>query len=201
MSFITLTDPNSSAAEAYRTLRASLLFASNERPIKTLLMAAPDDPAASARAAANLATVFAQIGRRVIAVDANLRAPQLSALFGIGNERGLIEALGGQGAPALQNGAVQGLQVLPAGSGAVIASDVVSSTRMAHLLSELAAGVDLVIVNAAPTNVSDAAVLAAQCDAALLVVTANKTRRDALAHAKTEMEKARTRFLGAVLVG
>jgi capsular exopolysaccharide synthesis family protein len=201
MSLITLTDPNSSVAEAYRTLRASLMFAANERPIKTLLMAAPDDPSASARAVANLATVFAQIGHRVTAVDANLRAPQLHTLFGIGNERGLIEALAGTGAPSLHSSAVPGLSVLPAGAGTAIASDAVSSKRMTELLADLATGAELVLINAAPTVVSDAAVLAAQCDATLLIVTANKTRRDALAHAKAEMDKARARFLGAVLVG
>ncbi len=200
MTLITLSKPDSSAAEAYRTLRTNLRFAALEAPLKTLVLASPDHAAASADAVANLAVVCAQGEKRVIVVDANLRQPQLHERFGLSNSVGVIEALHG-GAPALQESKVPGLTVLAAGSASAIASDAVSSARMAALLAELCTRADLVLINAAPAAAfSDAAVLAAGADAALLIVSKGRTRRDALQQSRDAFARAHARLIGAVLM-
>lgn len=200
MNLVTLTSPNSAAAEAYRTLRTNVYFATIDDLLKTIVVAAPDSGGSAAEAAANLAVVFAQAGRRVILVDADLRTPQLHTLLGLPNGAGLIDALA-SGAAALQTSPVAGLQVLTAGVGSVIASDVLSSPNVVDLLRELAAQADVVLVSAAPAaEYSDAAMLASVADAAILVVTRDRTRRDALAAARDALLRAKARLLGAVLI-
>ena len=87
LDLITLTDPRSPAAEAYRTLRTNLTFAALDKPIETLLVtsAAPDE--GKSIVLANLAVTMAQGERRTILVDADLRRPSLHEIFGVANER------------------------------------------------------------------------------------------------------------------
>ncbi|MCX6019914.1 MAG: capsular biosynthesis protein [Chloroflexi bacterium] len=201
MTLVTLTTPNSAAAEAWRTLRTNLQFAALEAPLKTVVIAAPDAGGSAAEAAANLAVVCAQIGRRVVLVDADLRQPQIHTVLGLPNASGLVEALAAPGvAIPLQAGPVHGLRVLTAGAGSVIASDALSSARMMDVLQEIAREADLVLVHTAPAAVySDAAVLAAGSDAAILIVTRDRTRRDAVAAARDALRRAHARLLGAVV--
>lgn len=204
MSLVTLSQPNAAAAEAYRTLRTNLHFAALDAPLASIVIASPDIAAASADAVANLAVVCAQSERRVIAVDANLRQPQLHERFGLTNSAGVIEALLSTvpgAAPALQNTAVPGLRVLTAGTAPAVASDAVSSARMIALIAALREQADLVLINAAPVAAfSDAAILAAAADGAVLVVSRNKTRRDALQAARDAFARAKARLVGAVMV-
>jgi capsular exopolysaccharide synthesis family protein len=204
MSLVTLSQPNAAAAEAYRTLRTNLHFAALDAPLASIVIASPDIAAASADAVANLAVVCAQSERRVIAIDANLRQPQLHERFGLTNSAGVIEALLSTvpgSAPALQNTTVPGLRVLTAGTAPAVASDAVSSTRMVALIAALREQADLVLINAAPVAAfSDAAILAAAADGAVLVVSRNKTRRDALQTARDAFARAKARLVGAVLV-
>ncbi|NMC03313.1 MAG: CpsD/CapB family tyrosine-protein kinase, partial [Chloroflexi bacterium] len=83
---ITLKDPTSPAAEAYRALRVNLMYATLDQPVKTLVIAAPateDNAPVPPDVAVNLAVVAAQAGQRVILVDADLRHPLLHVLFGV----------------------------------------------------------------------------------------------------------------------
>jgi succinoglycan biosynthesis transport protein ExoP len=85
----TLLYPRSSAAESYRTLRTNVEFASVDAPIRTLLVTSSVPGEGKTVTAANLAVVFAQTGRRVILVDADLRKPGVHLLFDLPNARGL----------------------------------------------------------------------------------------------------------------
>ena len=200
MDLITLAFPNSAGAESWRTLRTNLHFAALERALKTLVIASPADAALSAQAVANLAVVSAQGEKRVIALDVNLRSPQLHTQFGLQNSTGLAEALQGA-ALTLLDTSVPGLRVLTAGLAPIIASDAVGSARMASLIESLKEQADLILINCAPAaEFSDAALLAASADAALLVVAADKTRRADVEKARDAFTRARARLLGAVLL-
>src|SRR5512136_945738 len=98
LTLITLTHPRSTAAEAYRALRANLTLASLERPIHTLTVAAVAAGEDTSVLLANLGVVMAQAGQRAILVDADLRHPSLHERFGVPNERGLTTVLEGQDA-------------------------------------------------------------------------------------------------------
>lgn len=206
MNLITLTQPQSATAEAYRTLRTNLHFATLDAPAKTLLIASPDPDDAPARVLANLAVTMAQVGRRVIAVDANLRQPTLHALFDLPNATGLSDWLSSAhddlGASALQPTSVPGLHVLSAGATPPVPIDLISSARMATAITRLSTLADAVLFNAPPVGeFSDAALLASQLDGALIVFTAGKTRRDQARQAKDILARAHARVIGAVMIG
>src|SRR5215207_8979795 len=86
---VTLIDPRSQVSEAYRTLRTNIQFSSLEKPVKTLLLTSARPGEDKSIAVANLAVTFAQMGSRVILVDADLRRPSQHSIFGVANDQGL----------------------------------------------------------------------------------------------------------------
>ncbi len=199
---ITLSRPQSPAAEAYRTLRANLHFAARDAPFKSLVVTSPSSQEGKTTAAANLGVVLAQAEKRVILVDADLRQPRLHTLFGLDNAAGLLDALNAaQLEQILQPTGVDGLSVLSSGKLPVVPSDALSSSRMTRLIQQLETLADMVIFDTPPVLlVSDAALLASQAGGALLVIEAGKTRREQAQAAKDVLERARARLLGAVML-
>jgi len=90
---VTITDPTSPAAEAYRRLRVNLVASGQETPFHTLLIAAAGPDADKASTVANLAVTFARVGKRVILVDCDLRHPGQHTLFGLDNRAGVTTAV------------------------------------------------------------------------------------------------------------
>lgn len=203
MNLVTVTQPASAAAEAYRTLRTNVHFASLEAALKTVLVASADSARSAALVMANLGVSLAQSGKRVIAVDANLREPSLHELFDLPNAAGLADALqNGAPQPALQPSGIEGLHVLSAGAASDRANDALSSDRMVALIASLTQRADVVLFCApAVTAYSDGAVLASRVDGTLLVVDTGKTRRDNAERAKDILARAHGRVIGAVMLG
>ena len=102
---VTLQDPRSPIAEAYRGLRTNLTFSSLDRPLRTMLITSAGPEEGKSTVLANLAVTEAQAGRRVIIVDADLRRPRQHELFGISNATGLTTALADE--KGLQNLSLQ----------------------------------------------------------------------------------------------
>ncbi|MGC9358059.1 MAG: CpsD/CapB family tyrosine-protein kinase [Anaerolineae bacterium] len=205
-SLVTLSDPQSQAAEAYRTLRVSLKYASLDDPLRSLVIAAPalekgSDPAVEV--AANLAVIMAQAGEQVILVDADLRRPRLHELFDVPNEDGLPRAIlaldGGQPLP-LKDTEIDGLQILTSGNPIPNPADILSSDKMSLLLVALEKRAEMVITVAPPVTVAvDAAVLGVKANGFLLAVRSGRTRRDRIEEAKELLTRFEVNLLGAVL--
>ncbi len=202
MNLVTLTQPASAAAEAYRTLRANLFFAALDAPLKTILVVSPDNAADAAIVVANLAVTLAQSERRVIVVDVNLREPVLQAIFEVPNNVGLSDMLASANEPRIVATKVPGLSILPTGATSANTADVLSSARMDGVLEKIAGMCDVVLLCAPPLSAySDAAVIAAKAQGTLLAVRAGKTRRDNAQKAKDILARAHARLLGAVMLG
>jgi len=203
MTLITLKDPHSPAAEAYRTLRSNILFAGVEKPIHTLLISSPMAGEGKSLTAANLAVVLAQSGQRVLLVDADLRRPSQHTLWNLPNERGLSSAMLDAtqlAAPPIQATPVENLSVLTAGPTPPNPADLMISKQMNALLETLARLADTVLFDAPPILVAtDAPLLASKLDGLLLVIKAGTTRRDHAERAKEILERAHVRVIGAVL--
>ncbi len=200
---ITLHDPQSPTAEAYRTLRTNLEFATWDVPLHTVLFTAPSTEDA-ATVVANLAVTVAQTGRTVVVVEADLRQPRLPEIFGVSNARGLTDAVRAEEPTAdlpLVSTDVSGLWVLPAGPRPVSPADVLDSKAMRTIWTTLRDRADMVLVHAPSVlAVADALILAPHMDGVLLVVQAGHTRRQHALQAKERLERVRARLLGAVLV-
>ncbi|MBM4422151.1 MAG: CpsD/CapB family tyrosine-protein kinase [Chloroflexi bacterium] len=200
---ITLTDPRSPAAEAYRTLRTNLTFSSLEKPLTTLLVTspAPDEANNKSLAVANLAVTFAQGGRKTILVDADLRRPAQHTLWGLSNENGLSSfVLNGGDPPLAAAPGVADLWILPSGPLPPIPADLISSRKMDEAVTALKPRADIVLFDAPPVvAVTDAALLASRLDGVLLALSAGHTRRDHTAQAKELLDKIKVRVVGTVL--
>jgi non-specific protein-tyrosine kinase len=165
---ITLTDPRSNAAEAYRTLRTNLEFSSVDGQLTTLLVtsSAPTDERSAI--VANLAVAMADGDRPVILVDADLRRPSLHSLFGLPNETGFTNLFKDDEAlrnPPLQTIPHTSLQVLTSGPLPPIPSQLLASQKMSAVIQRLAELAEVVIFDAPPlVTVNDASLLASQVD-------------------------------------
>ena len=204
---ITLTDPRSPGAEAFRTLRTNLIFSSLEHPLTTLLVtsAAPDAEllAGKSTTLANLAVTMAQGWRKTILVDCDLRRPHQHELFGVSAEPGLTSMIldaSRRDEPALVATGVENLWLLPSGPLPPNPADLLSSRRMESLIAALKSRADIVLFAAPPVlAVTDAALLASKLDGVLLVVSAGQTKREHALRAKELLEKINVRLVGAVL--
>jgi len=203
LDLITLRDPRSPAAEAYRTLRTNLTFTALDRPLETLLIAAAAPGDDSATVLANLAVTMAQGEKRTVVVDADLRRPTLHEIFGVPNARGLTTMVLEQAAleePPLVEVGVDNLWLLPSGPLPPNPADILGSSRMEAALAALKPRADIILLSAPPVAaVTDAAVLAMKVDGVLLVVSAGRTRRDHALRAKELLERVHARIVGAVL--
>ena len=200
---ITLTDPRSAAAEAYRTLRTNIEFSSVDEPLRTLLVtsSAPSDDKSTI--VANLAVALADGDRRIILVDADLRRPAQHTLFELPNERGFTSLFKDDGAlntPPLHPIPNTTLQVLTSGPLPSIPSQLLASKKIGDVLARLSEMAEIVIFDAPPIiTVNDASLLASKVDGVLLAVRAGATKRDHVKAAKDRLEKVNARLIGAVL--
>lgn len=200
---VTLTDPRSPVAEAYRTLRTNIHFSSFDQSIHTLLVTSPAPNEGKSTTLANLAVTMAQGETKTILVDADLRRPSLHALFNVGNEIGLstmfVDARAMQD-PPLQEVGVPNLWLLPSGPLPPNPAELLGSKRMDEALAALKARADIVLFDAPPViAVTDAVVLGTRVDGVLLVIGAGQTKRDHAKRAKELLEKVKVRVVGVAL--
>jgi non-specific protein-tyrosine kinase len=200
---ITVADPRSPVSEAYRTLRTNLDFSSLDKPIKTMLVTSAGPEEGKSTVLANLAVTTAQMGRKVILVDCDLRRPTLHNIFNLKNDVGLTTMVVDDAAmesPPLQGTDVEGLQLVSSGPLPPNPAELLASRRMEEIVAALLDRADVVLFDAPPVvAVTDAAVLATKVDGVLLVINADGTKRDYAKAAKARLEKVNAHLLGAVL--
>lgn len=202
---VTLLHPRHPVTEAYRGLRTNLQFSSVDITLDSLLVTSAEPGEGKTTSAANLAVVMAQSGRRVILIDADLRKPKQHELFQLPQSPGLTEALV-SGETAIQEylrpTLIPNLQLLTSGHLPPNPAELLGSQRMTHLLQNLQALAEVVIVDTPPLlPVTDAQVLAGQLKGVLVVVKANKTRRAPFINSLEALERVQAHVLGTVLNG
>lgn len=198
-----LVSGHSAATEAYRILRTNLQFAAVDRPLRTLMISSPAPSEGKSLTVGNLGAAFAQAGKHVILVDADLHRPRLHRIFGLRNNVGLTSALL-ETHPLvdglLQDTQIAGLQVLTSGPLPPNPAELLGSSRMREFTSALLKAADIVIFDTPPvTALSDAAIMGSQVDGVLMVVGAGETRREVARRAIAALERVNARVVGALL--
>ncbi len=194
--------PLSAMAESYRILRTNLLFALRDNPFKTLMVATGRPGQGATTTISNLAIALAQIGKKVILIDADMRRPSLHKFFNVPNESGLSTLLQGKGelSTAFQKTDVDNLIVVPAGPQPLNPSELLGSDRMKDLVERLEEHCDLVLFDTPSTIVfSDGPMLASWIDAVLMVVSANQVPRGTERQVRDLLKKANANIIGVAV--
>jgi protein-tyrosine kinase len=195
-------EPKSHVAEAYRTIRTNIQFASVDREIKTLLVTSTGPSEGKSITAANLAIVMSQSDKKTIFVDTDLRKPTGHHAFHLPNRRGLTSYLSGNDRmeEVLQSSEIPNLSIITSGPIPPNPAELLGSRKMELFLDELKEKYDYIVFDSPPViAVADSTILATKVDGCILVVNAGKTNRDLALKAKQQLENANVNLLGVVL--
>jgi capsular exopolysaccharide synthesis family protein len=195
-------------AECFRATLTSILFAGGpgNRP-RVLVVTSASPGEGKTTVASNLAIALAEINRRVLLIDADMRKPRLHDVFGVSNQSGLSNLLRGRdplnGTPlagVVQATGIPELFVLSSGPGAVSIPNLLHSARMAELLEKARGEFDTILIDSPPLlPIADARILARSADAVVLVLQAGRTTRDSARAAVHRFAEDGSAVLGAVL--
>lgn len=190
--------PRHPIAEAYRTLRTNLEFSAVDQPLKTIFITSANIGDGKTSVASNLAVSFAQGGKNVVLLDADLRKPGIHEFFSLPNDRGLIDTF-------LERSTIgeviifkkdQRVAIVTAGEPPPNPAELLGSKKMDQILIKLQEIADVVIIDGPPFIVADASILASKVDGVLVVVRPGHTRQSA-----TQAMMEQIKITGARLVG
>src|SRR5690625_5284701 len=189
-------------AEAYRELRTNLRYLGMRCRLRSMLVTSSVKGEGKSVTSINLASTLARSGRRVLLIDADLRAPSLHRHLTLQSEAGLTTVLLGEAAldDVVQPVELDGLSVLTTGPAPPNPSELLDSDQMTLLLKAATARYDTVIVDSAPLlPVADGTTLAQRVSGTLMVVGSGRVRRPHLAQALRKLEIVQLPILGIVL--
>ncbi|MBN1102782.1 MAG: polysaccharide biosynthesis tyrosine autokinase [Deltaproteobacteria bacterium] len=201
---VTIHAPKSTASEAYRGIRTSLLFSSAEAQPQVILVSSAGPQEGKTVTSANLAVTMAQSGNKVLLLDCDMRKPSIHRVWAISRERGLSNLLVGSNElkDALIPSGVPNLDIIPCGPVPPNPSELLGSGRMQRLLAALRKNYSHILIDSPPvTAVTDAAILAKMADAILLVVRAGDTPREIVKNGLTQFRNVNAHVLGVILNG
>lgn len=196
----------SAVAESFRSVLASIMFSGRDgkRPrILTITSAGPGE--GKTTAATNLAAALAEVNQRVLLIDADLRRPRAHVVFQLDNSTGLTTILGGDFPPEKYPGFVHGTQlrnlsVLNSGPPSNAAANLLYSKSLARFIRWAADEFDTIIIDTPPMlQIPDARIIGRVSDAAILVVRAGKTSRDAGMAIRQRLNDDGTTLLGVIM--
>jgi receptor protein-tyrosine kinase len=192
---------NSATAEAFRKLRTNLQFLAVDNPPRVIVVTSSMPHEGKSTTSINLALALAEAEHNVVLVDGDMRRPMLQKFLDLIGPVGFSTVLSGGAtlSEALQKTRFSGLTVLTSGTIPPNPSELLGSQSARRLLSELRAQFDYVIVDSTPLlAVTDAALLAASADGALIMARYGQTKRDQLGHAVAGLDSVGAPLLGAV---
>ena len=213
-SLVTLDQPNSPAAESYRTLRTRMARLAAQLDINSVMVVSAGVGEGKSTTAANLAVVLAETGKDVLLVSADLRRPRVHQFFGLSNKTGLSNLLTDGTPPGKRKGPVAdgrqmaselwsvapNLWVVLSGPLPPHPSALMDSDAMRQFLKEQRDLFDFIILDCPPALVvADAMALAPLADAILVVADAKESDREQVSRLKEEIEQVGGKIVGAVL--
>ena len=207
---IAYRDPKSPISEVFRTLRTNIQFMSTDKKIKTLLITSTTPGEGKSWVSSNLAVTFAQAGKRVILVDADMRKGRQYTIFGLLPKPGLSNYLSGideydnedeagNVAKYIQKTKINNLCLMAAGNVPPNPSELLVSAKMIRLLDELNDLADIVIVDGTPCElVTDSVILSRLVDSTIVVTAHGQTKKDGLQRVITNINNVGGKVAGVV---
>ena len=208
---LTYRDPKSPVSEVFRTLRTNIQFMNTNRKLKTLLVTSTFPEEGKTWVTANLAVTFAQAGKKVILIDADMRKGRQYKIFDILPKPGLSNYLSNMDADDLeisdvnivnyiQETGVENLHVLVAGNVPPNPSELLVSTKMREVLKELREMCDLIIIDGTPCDlVTDSIILSRFVDSTIIVTAQKETKKDSLQRVTKNIQNVGGRIAGVIV--
>ena len=208
---LTHQDPKSPVSEIFRTLRTNIQFMNTDNKLKSLLITSTFPEEGKSWVTSNLAVTFAQAGKKVILVDADMRKGRQYKIFGVLPKPGLSNYLSNMDADNMettdvnvtnyiQQSDIENLHILVAGNVPPNPSELLVSSRMINLLQELKSMCDLVIIDGTPCDlVTDSIILSRMVDSTIIVTAQKETKRDNLVRIVKNIQNVGGKIAGVVL--
>jgi len=199
---ISFGSENSRIAESFRKLRTNLSFLSVDNPPRVIVITSSIPNDGKSITAINIALALVEVENNVLLIDGDMRRPVANKYLNVDGAVGLSTVLSGAVSlgDALQETPFSGLTVLAAGATPPNPSELLASHAAKNLLEEVRGKFDYVIVDSCPLlAVTDAALLAANADGALLLGRYGQTKRDQLKNATDALRNVGATLLGTVL--
>ena len=201
-------EPKSPISEIFRTLRTNIQFMNTTNKLKSLLVTSTIAGEGKSWISANLAATFAQAGKKVIILDADMRKGRQYRIFDVSPRPGLSNYLSGVTendkevdlADYVQETEIENLFVIPAGNVPPNPSELLVSESMLHLMERLKEICDIVIIDGPPTQlVTDSLILARIADSTVIIAEGNKTKKESLRRIVANIQKVGGKIAGVVL--
>jgi capsular exopolysaccharide synthesis family protein len=195
-------DPKSPISEQYKTIRTNIQYSSIDKEIRSLMVTSAGPAEGKSTTVANLAVVFAQLGKKVLLIDADLRKPTVHRTFGVNNLFGFTTVLTKQATleKTVLETDEENLFILTSGPVPPNPAELLSSKGMELLIEEANEHFDYVIFDTPPLlAVADPQILSNKVDGSILVVYSGKTEIDQAKKAKELLVNAHSKLLGVVL--
>lgn len=208
---ITYQDPKSPISEIFKTLRTNIQFMNAKGSLKTILVTSSMSGEGKSWVSSNLAVAFAQAGKKVILVDADMRKGRQYSIFGISPKPGLSNYLSGVEANGdttksddllkyLQRTEIDNLCVITAGNIPPNPSELLMTTRMIQLLEDLKQLCDIVIIDGTPSRlVTDAIIISRLVDSTIVVTKSGETNKNDLKTVVDNINNVGGKILGVVV--
>ena len=208
---ITHKNPKSPNSEIFRTLRTNIQFMDTKKKLKTLLVTSTFPAEGKSWVASNLAVTFAQAGKKVVLVDADMRKGRLYRIFEVSPKPGMsnylseaeIDDNGNSNvdiASYIQETEIPNLYIIPAGNVPPNPSELLVSTQMMKLLEDLKKICDLIVIDGTPCElVTDSIILSRLVDSTLIVAGYKITKKDALDRVIKNIQNVGGTIAGVVL--
>ncbi|TMU84147.1 CpsD/CapB family tyrosine-protein kinase [Bacillus sp. BHET2] len=199
---VTITAPKSPISEQYKTIRTNINFSSVDREMRSIMITSSGPGEGKSTTAANLAVVFAQQGKSVLLVDADMRKPTAHYTFNVQNTHGLTTVLTRQKSlrEVVNTTEVDHLDLLTCGPVPPNPAELLSSRSMEEFLVDVYADYEMVIFDTPPVlAVTDAQVLSNQCHGSILVVSSGTTEIEAAQKGKELLQTGKGKLLGVIL--
>jgi capsular exopolysaccharide synthesis family protein len=202
---ITYEDPKSPVSESYRSLRTNIAYSAADKKIKSLLVSSPQPGEGKSTTTANLAIAFAQLRKRTLLIDADLRKPVQHNVFDQKRGPGLAEYLVGDIIDfdsLIHPTKVENLYIVTAGGLPPNPSELLGSAKMSELVDRLEDQWDMILFDSPPiVAVTDASMISAEIDGIAMVIKAGQTDRAAVDRALDTIKNVQAPLIGAILNG
>ncbi|WHS05449.1 CpsD/CapB family tyrosine-protein kinase [Ligilactobacillus salivarius] len=202
---VTVLNPKSMIAEQFRTVRTNIHYISVDEPLRKIAFTSSNSGEGKSTISSNIAVTWAQEGKKVLLIDADLHHSSIHKIFRVGNNKGLTTILASEMWDAIFkeiiiHSEVKNLDILTSGPMPPNPSELLGSKRMASLLARLGSIYDLIIFDVPPLlEVVDTQVLSDKLDGIILIARSGVTQKAAITRAVEMIQISKTRLLGYVL--